>query len=62
MKTLKCIKNSFHTLPQSFTSDSNEELQNMNAFDVNENGGFVVKIKGAKFQADSVLELLVCRN
>ena len=62
VKTLKGLGNSLYTLPESFTSELKEELHNMNAFDINENGGFVVKVMEAKFQADSVLALLVAKN
>jgi len=62
VKPLKGLGNSLYTLPESFTSELKEELHNMNTFDINENGGFVVKVMEAKFQADSVLALLVAKN
>ena len=59
VKVLNSSKKSLYTLPNSFADDLIKELRDSNAFETNENGGYVADVQVAVFQADSVIAFLL---
>lgn len=62
VKVLKSVNNSLYTIPNSFVENLNKELRESNAFETNENGGYVVNVHAAIFQVDSIVALLLMNN